>query len=50
MRGQPGPAEHAFGSELERLRYRHRLKQAAIFPHLGWSADRFCRLERGAGY
>jgi len=47
MRGHPGPAEHAFGSELERLRYRHRLKQAQIFPHLGWSADRYSRLESG---
>lgn len=47
MRRHPGPAEHAFGSELERLRYRHRLKQAQVFPHLGWSADRYSRLESG---
>ncbi|MHB8596739.1 MAG: tyrosine/phenylalanine carboxypeptidase domain-containing protein [Ktedonobacteraceae bacterium] len=36
-----------FGKILETLRFRHDLKQAAIYRRLGWSADRYSRLESG---
>ncbi|MEO8974048.1 MAG: tyrosine/phenylalanine carboxypeptidase domain-containing protein [Ktedonobacteraceae bacterium] len=40
-------ASQHFGKILETLRFRHELKQAAIYRRLGWSADRYSRLESG---
>ena len=46
-RGTASTAEQGFGKVLEALRFEYNLKQATIYKRVGWSPDRYSRLESG---